>query len=214
MMTHRLNLGLRFVSFACASTSIGALLAQFYGVASMRVVALTTLLPACVALAGLGVGARRVAGGEFTRRLLIGLWVGWWATVAYDLWRAPFFLLAMNPFKAHPLFGALLTGLPPQDVWAQVIGWLYHFSNGIGFGVMYMMAVRRPAIWSAVLWGIVLETAMLVTPYRDVFDIPLTGKFLFVSGSAHVVYGVVLGVVARHAGHRFWSDAGWHSESS
>jgi len=181
------------MGLACASTSIGALLAQFYGVASMRLVAGAVFLPACAVLAVLSVTARRSHCDPFTQRLWGGLWAGWWATVAYDVWRAPFFLLAMNPFKAHPLFGELLTGLPPHDLWAQIVGWLYHFSNGIGFGVMYAMTVRRPAVWSAVVWGVILELGMLLTPYREAFNIPLTSKFIFMSGSAHVVYGAVLG---------------------
>ena len=36
--------------------------------------------------------------------------------------------------------------------------------------------------------GIILETGMLLTPYCRVLGIPLTGKFLAMSLTAHLVY--------------------------
>ena len=134
---------LRLLGFLAASSSIGILLAQFYGIASMRTLSWSVFCPICAVLAVLGLTPTRLTGGEdFRRRLLVGLWAGWWGTVAYDLWRAPFFLLGMKPFRAHPRFGEFLTGLAPDTAWAQAAGWLYHFSNRIAFGVMYAMAVR------------------------------------------------------------------------
>jgi hypothetical protein len=52
-----MNVGWRWMGLVCASTSIGALLAQFYGVASMRLVAGAVFLPARALLAVLGVAA-------------------------------------------------------------------------------------------------------------------------------------------------------------
>ena len=83
---------------------------------------------------------------------------------------------------------------------AHLIGWTYHFSNGITFGVMYMAligdAARRSWLW-AVAFAVVLELAMLFTPYMSYFGIHLTTKFVIVTFVAHAIFGVALGLFAR-----------------
>ena len=60
---------------------------------------------------------------------------------------------------------------------AHVVGWAYHFSNGITFGVMYMAMIgeasRRSWLW-AILLATGLELAMLITPYAGFFGITVT----------------------------------------
>jgi hypothetical protein len=73
-----------------------------------------------------------------------------------------------------------------------VLGWTYHLSNGVGFGLMYTMLVSTPRWWTATLWGLVLEGAMLVTPYAEVFGYKVSSEFLAITIGAHVVYGVTL----------------------
>lgn len=188
--------GWRAVGFVCASTSIGALLAELYGIVSLRIGTLAVFLPACAVLTVMGLGGRRLAQNDFPRRLWLGLQAGFWATVAYDVWRLPF-LLVMDPFKAHPIFGALITGLPSSSLPAQIVGWSYHASNGVSFAAMYAMAVPRATVRSAVLCAVGLEAAMLLTPYRQLIGLPLSAKFLIMSGSAHLVYGAVVGWVLK-----------------
>jgi hypothetical protein len=83
---------------------------------------------------------------------------------------------------------------------AQVIGWLYHFSNGATFGVMYIAmigdAARRHWSW-AVLTALALELGMLLTPYPQVLNIPVTPHFVVVTVAAHGIFGVVLGLAVR-----------------
>ncbi|MGH7176028.1 MAG: hypothetical protein ACREJC_01490, partial [Tepidisphaeraceae bacterium] len=85
---------------------------------------------------------------------------------------------------------------------AHLIGWTYHFSNGLAFGVMYMTlvgdAARRSWLW-AVVMAVALEFLMLVTPYTSFFAIRMTALFIVVTLTAHAVFGIALGLLARRA---------------
>ena len=83
---------------------------------------------------------------------------------------------------------------------AHLVGWVYHFSNGVTFGVMYIAMIgdarQRSWLW-AVLLATGLEMAMLLTPYPQFFAIPLTTTFVVVTFTAHMVFGVALGLMAK-----------------
>src|SRR4029077_12786145 len=110
----------------------------------------------------------------------------------------------MNLFKVFPRFGAMILGEPVEQpsysLAAHLVGWVYHFSNGVTFGVMYVAiigdAYRRSWLW-AVLLATGLELAMLLTPYPQFFAIPLTILFIAVTLSAHLVFGLALGLVTK-----------------
>jgi hypothetical protein len=158
------------------------------------------------------------------RAVLMGSVAGLLAALAYDVFRLPFvfsaafglekFVPQMNLFKVFPRFGAMILGQPiEQAVYstsAQLIGWAYHFSNGITFGIMYLAIVgdarRRSWLW-AVLIAAGIELAMLTTPYAKFFSIPLNGRFVAVTMAAHVVFGIALGLVARGLARRERFDA-------
>jgi len=92
---------------------------------------------------------------------------------------------------------------------AHVIGWIYHFSNGVTFGVMYMAllgdATKRTWLWAIAL-AVGIEIAMLVTPYTSLFAIKLTVLFIAVTLVAHLVFGVALGLFARRLAWRWSHD--------
>ena len=54
----------------------------------------------------------------------------------------------------------------------------------------------RSWLW-AVLLATGLELAMLLTPYPQFFAIPLTALFVAVTLTAHLVFGIVLGLVTK-----------------
>ena len=214
----------RFVVFMLAATSIWCLLAEFYGLCSMRLFTFWILIPATAALVALAAADRNHGDGLLWRGVVIGAIAGFLAACAYDIFRIPFVVAAAGKvgpdwlrlplFKVFPRFGAMILAQPydattPDSqftLWAHVIGWVYHFSNGITFGVMYMALVgdasRRSWLW-AVLFATGLELAMLFTPYTSFFGINMTAKFVVATLAAHVVFGVVLG---RFAGRleRLW----------
>jgi hypothetical protein len=142
--------GCRLAVFALASTSILSLLVEFYGVSSMRTFALVVSWPALVALLT-GALFDRVTGSQrLWRGIVVGSLTGLIAAFAYDIFRLPFvfahalgikrFLPPLQLFKVFPRFGAMILGQPVEQpvysVLAQLVGWTYHFSNGL----------RRPLI--------------------------------------------------------------------
>jgi hypothetical protein len=80
---------------------------------------------------------------------------------------------------------------------SEVVGWAYHLSNGVSFGLMYAVIVRRAGPVTAVLWGLVLEGVMLLTPYAEVFGYHMDSRFLAITIGAHMVYGLVLWLALR-----------------
>jgi hypothetical protein len=108
-----------------------------------------------------------------------------------------------------PRFGAMVLGQPVEQpeysAAAQIIGWIYHFSNGATFGVMYLAIIgdgsRRHWAW-AVVFALALELGMLVTPYPGVFNIPVTARFVVVTIAAHAIFGAGLGLSVRRLARR------------
>ncbi len=180
----------------------------------MRAFTCYIFLPSLVALGGLVLLDRARGTGHLSRSIGAGALAGLTAAVAYDVFRLPFvfagrlrishFVPQLNLFKVFPQFGAMILAQPLQQshysVLTQVVGWSYHFSNGLTFGVMYVALVGNPVrrhwFW-AVIFAVVLEVAMLVSPYAGFFNIPLTGAFIGVTLLVHVIFGVVMGVSAR-----------------
>ncbi len=208
----------RLLVFMLAATSIWCLLAEFYGLCTMRWFTFAILIPSTVALIALAIADRLRGRGLLWRAVLIGAAAGLIAACAYDLFRIPFVVAAIDNigpewlrlplFKVFPRFGAMILGQPFDatatdsqfTLAAHLIGWIYHFSNGITFGVMYMAlmgdASRRSWLW-AVLFATGVELAMLVTPYTSFFGIHMTTRFVIVTFAAHAIFGVALGLCAR-----------------
>jgi len=211
----------RAVVFALTATSIASLLVEFYHLCPMRQFTFYVFAPALVALAVITAADAAQGDGHLWRAVMIGAVAGFAATVAYDVFRLPFVFARewhlsavvpfMNLFKVFPRFGAMILGQPMEQpaysTAAQLTGWAYHFSNGITFGVMYMAmlgdATKRSWGW-AVLMAVGLELGMLFTPYPGVFGIPLTARFVCVTLTAHIIFGVVMGLMARWLTVRHW----------
>jgi len=199
--------------FALASTSILSLLVEFYGVCSMRAFTLAISLPALVGLLAWALRDRAVGSQRLWRGIVVGSVAGLVAAVGYDIFRLPFVFARdlgiervvppLPLFKVFPRFGAMILGQSlEQSVYApltQLIGWAYHFSNGLTFGIMYLALVgdanRRHWAW-AVVFAVGLELGMLFTPYPRFFGITLAPRFVVVTVAAHLVFGVVMGLSA------------------
>ncbi|HEY2882602.1 MAG TPA: hypothetical protein VGJ15_09220 [Pirellulales bacterium] len=184
----------------------------------MRVFTFAILIPATAALIVLAIADWFKGEGMIWRGVIIGMIAGFLAACAYDIFRIPFVVAASDKigpdwlrlplFKVFPRFGALILGQPfdattPDSqftLMAHLVGWVYHFSNGITFGVMYVAligdALRRSWLW-AVIFAAGLELAMLFTPYTTFFGIHLSTKFVVATLTAHVIFGIVLGLLAR-----------------
>ena len=200
----------RWLVFALAASSIACLLADFYGLCPMRIFTPFIFLPALLALFAFAGLDRWKGDGQLWRAVSSGLVAGLLAAVAYDVFRLPFVFAKewgiesavppMKLFKVFPRFGAMVLGQPIEQpeysLAAHIVGWIYHFSNGATFGVMYLAVIgsasRRHWAW-AVLFALALELGMLFTPYPGVFGIHVTTHFVLVTIAAHAVFGVGLG---------------------
>ena len=204
----------RLVVFLLAASSIACLLFDFYGLCPMRTFTLFVFLPSFLALIGLAIADRYFGNQQLWRAVLLGIWAGFIAAIAYDLFRLPFvfarqldldsFVPALNLFKVFPRFGAMILGQsieqPTYSLTAHVVGWIYHFSNGITFGAMYvaMVGCTSKRIWAwGVLMAVGLELGMLFTPYPKFFSIPVSVAFIAVTLAAHTIFGMVMGLVVQ-----------------
>lgn len=229
----------RFLVFVLSATSIWCLLSEMYGLCDMRTFFYAILLPATAALYGIALLDRARGDRRLFRAVMIGSLAGLFGAVVYDTFRLPFVfsdawgmgklgIPQMPLFKVFPRFGALILGQPmeqgvpdgqPGSAWgagyslaAHLVGWLYHFSNGATFGVMFaamyagakeaMGAARagalRPVFW-AVLMAVGIEVCLLISPYGKFFGVHVGVKFVVVTVLAHVLFGVGLGAwFARH----------------
>ena len=203
----------RLAVFALASTFILSLLAEFYGVSSMRAFALLVSLPALAALLAGALFDRAIGSQRLWRGIVVGSLAGLVAAFAYDIFRLPFvfahglgierILPPLQLFKVFPRFGAMILGQPVEQpfysVLAHLVGWAYHFSNGLAFGIMYVALVgdakKRIWLW-AVVFAVGLELGMLFTPYAKFFGIVLAPSFVVVTLAAHLVFGAVMGLSA------------------
>jgi hypothetical protein len=194
---------LRPVVFTLALLSFACLIGQFLGWWSMQWFGCWVLPPATVLLAIIAWKHRRNErglGNPWTW-IVHGAIGGVVAACAYDLYRLPFVLNGAPLFKVFPRFGELLLGANEPRWAVQTLGWGYHFSNGAALGIMFLALVsffRRPSLfWGAVAWALFIEAMLLLTPYTSFFGLPLDGRFIFLTLTAHVIFGLALGGYCR-----------------
>jgi len=209
--------------FILAASSIWCLLADFYGILSMRMFTFCISIPALLVLSGMCAVDQVVGDRRLIRGVVIGCIAGLVAALAYDAFRLPFvysrqwnlsgLVWPMPLFKVFPRFGAMILGQPIEQtsysLSAHLIGWGYHFSNGMTFGIMYTAAVgepmRRHWVWCLVM-AVGLELAMLLTPYPTVFGIALGARFVAVTLAAHLIFGLVLGLLVKVMAKKWQPD--------
>jgi hypothetical protein len=168
-----------------------------YGLWNMRAFACLVFPPALALLVWFSVRK----GEKGARWIATGAVAGILAAVAYDLFRLPFVLNGIPLFKVFPRFGEMLLGATEPRWLVQMFGWTYHFSNGAALGVMFLALVSRPSprnlFWGAVLFALGVELILLCTPYPRFFGLALDQKFIVLTLSAHLVFGIALGILCR-----------------
>jgi hypothetical protein len=196
-------LALRAVVFGLAFLSFACLLGQFFALWSMRWFGCWVLPPATALLAVIAWTYRKTPRGLRSPWTWIvqGALGGVVAAFAYDLYRLPFVLHGAPLFKVFPRFGQLLLGANEPAWLVQALGWTYHFSNGAAIGIMFLAFIVRASprrlFWGAVAWALFIETMLLLTPYAGFFGLALNARFIFLTASAHLVFGITLGCWCR-----------------
>jgi len=185
----------RATIFLLASLSFACLLGTFYGFWQMQNFACWAYLPAVVIL-GVVAAAKR---SELPSRWIVyGTAGGLIAAVAYDLFRLPFVIAGAPLYKPFPHFGELLLCATEPRWLVYLVGWAYHFSNGAALGIMLLAFVVRPTrkalLYGSVILALAVEAILLLTPYTSFFGIPFDAKFLLLTLSAHLIFGIALGL--------------------
>lgn len=138
---------------------------------------------------------RAAAGREAAAGVLAGVV----ATIAYDVARVLVvwaLRLPLQPFATWVLFGQLIVGGGPRPL-AWVAGAAYHYLNGILFAIAYLLLLAGRPWWVGPLWGLGLETLMLLV-YPSWLDLHLVLiEFTVMSLAGHLAYGTVLGLIGR-----------------
>jgi len=184
------------LAVALAATSIGALLADLYGLTSIATFARWLTLPAMIGLVVLG-SIRRPELGEVQRRIRVGAVGGIAGIIGYDLVRIPFAAAGMRVFAPIDSYGLLILNGHMASPWSNTVGWLFHLSNGITFGIMYaVVAARRHWGWG-VLWGVTLETFVIVSPFVERYALAGQATQITLAYGAHVAFGYPLGRVVQ-----------------
>lgn len=184
-----------------ALLNVASLLAWVFGLGAFHVWFLAVGLPALVVLIGISVwSARNPEADPYLRRALVaGALGGLVGTIGYDVFRIPFIVGGLRLFAPIDSYGVLLLDAGASSSLTGFVGWSYHFTNGIGFGIAYaIVALGRRWPW-AVLWGLVLETATILTPFADSYAIAGQWDLIAIAYAAHLAYGIPLGLVVQRA---------------
>lgn len=198
----RLPTGPRVAVFLLGGTSVASLLAWVYGLGSFAGWFLAVSVPGQLALVGIALWAVRREGlEEFRVLLLAGLVGGLLGTLGYDLFRVPFVIAGLRVLAPIDSYGVLAAGAEASSQWTGLLGWTYHVTNGIGFGLAYaMLAPRKHWAWG-VAWALVLETATIVTPFATEYALRTDEGFkvvpIAIAYAAHVPYGLAIGLAVQ-----------------
>jgi hypothetical protein len=204
-----LSVGLRLSAFICASISLVALVSHVIGVLSMTYFLTFFGLPSVLLLLMMTAVGRWMDAGVFLSCLKVGLAAGIVATIGYDIARLLIMqthLFNFDSFKSILIFGMWITHTPTSSRQSFIVGWAYHYWNGTSFGIMYMMAFARRHWLVGVVYGMLMEAAMIGL-FPMFLHIYSPAGFVTVSMAGHAVYGAVIG----RAGQlyvRSWTETG------
>lgn len=184
------------------------------GMPGMPVLVRWALIPSIILLVVVWGVAHTRGYDRLTNRIWTGLWVGFATTAALDMFRLTSFLLGLLPGNLPRMFGVLIldtiaTGPTPLS---DLVGDLYHYWVSACFGLTYALIMGRTRWWGGLIWGLIIEVGMMVTPPMVIamdtgyFGLKLgrgllNGVFI---GSLipHISYGIALGLLLeRYVGH-------------
>lgn len=182
--------------FLLAGGSIAALLASIYNVAPMHRVFWLASLPSMALLTAIAVVPKVPA--ELRERVRVGAIAGVLGTIGYDIVRVPFAVAGQRVFAPIESYGMLIADAAASSGFTSTLGWLYHLSNGVTFGIAYAaIAARRAWPWG-VAWGLLLESVAVFSPFATRYGIAGQAIPIAIAYGAHVFYGYPLGKVVQN----------------
>jgi len=189
---------LAFVTLAALGGYLGGLTPATYAMSA-------SALPvgALLAVAVLWTRGRRKDLSRFTAHLATGALWGFLGLVAYDLYQPLVKWVTgatFETYRAMPVFGRILTGLPSTALGAILLGWAFHFWMGVMAGMIFVLLRPRGGLLAGLVFAMVLQTARLLAyPSR----LPATlhdSDFLSLGIIGFSLWGAVLGAGIRRWG--------------
>ncbi|GIH02736.1 hypothetical protein Rhe02_08030 [Rhizocola hellebori] len=182
--------------FVLSGGSIAALLADIFGIASMHLVFWAVSVPSMVLLAVVAVLPRTPV--ELRDRIRVGAVAGVLGTIGYDLVRVPFAIAGQRLFAPIESYGLLIADANASSALTSGLGWCYHLSNGVTFGIAYCVLMARRAWPWGVLWGLLLESVAVFSPFAARYAIAGQIVPIAIAYGAHVFYGYPVGMVVQN----------------
>jgi hypothetical protein len=130
------------------------------------------------------------------RRVCEGALWGVAAIGVYDLYKPLaklIFGLGLDPYRAMPVFGHLLSGLPLGSDGALLLGWAYHLWIAAACGVIFALLRPRGGVAAGVAWGLLLQAARLVAYPELAGLLTVDAELLVIGIMGHALWGAVLG---------------------
>ncbi|MEW6129717.1 MAG: hypothetical protein AB1757_21945 [Acidobacteriota bacterium] len=173
------------------------MLAKVYGIASMKTVTLYLMLPGMVVLLTFWIWAIKSGQSQLSRDLIIGFLGGLAGTIAYDLARVPFTFSGQRIFAPISAYGIWLLDSATSSRLTELVGWSYHFSNGITFGIMYALLSPGRHFVYAIIWAGLLETIAILSPFATIFHLSGNYQAIAIAYLGHLAYGLPLGLMIQ-----------------
>lgn len=192
-MTTNSAKNLRWIAFVLCIPSGASLLAYVFGLAPLHITAPFVVLPSCVVLILVGYIAAKKNQADLVYMLQAGVAGGVAGTIAYDLYRVPFQWIGNRVFVPIQVYGVWILNGDSSSSLSDIVGWIYHFSNGLTFAIAYALFVPGKHWMLGILWGLTLETIAVATPFGRIFALRGNTTALFIAYSGHVAYGLPLG---------------------
>ena len=190
------------IGLALACISGLAVLAHSFGGVKLTYSAPFIAMPSAAILTGIILLCRKQHARLhiFAEALWRGAVCGLAGTAVYDVSRPLLkwiFEFKYHPFRAMPIFGMLITGRPETDSFAITVGLIYHFWNGISFGMMFALLRPKGGMLLGLAWGLGLQLLMMIA-YPRLLQIRLADPgFLTMGIVGHSLWGLMLGYGLR-----------------
>ncbi|MFG2848165.1 hypothetical protein ACGF12_34105 [Kitasatospora sp. NPDC048296] len=127
--------------------------------------------------------------------LVVGTFGGLVGTFGYDLFRVPFMLAGVRLFAPIDSYGLLILGADSSSPRTGLLGWAFHYSNGIGFGITYAVIAGGKRWQWGLAWGMAIETISVASPVAGVYALR-GAALLAIAYGGHLAYGALLGMLA------------------
>lgn len=205
------ELPLSLLVLALAGVSPNLFPAAQAGYAKMSYLGTHLLLPSIILLIIVFVVAHFRDDLRLTNRILAGAGAGFVATLGLEVVRATSFHLGGMPGDMPQLLGVLLTDrfmLGPSAL-STTIGYLYHFWNGVSFGIIFAVLFGRKGILWALVYAQLIGIGFLLSPAVKAMGIGFMGSQMpampLTVVLAHLAFGLILGLLAK----RWVTSDGW-----